>query len=123
MHFSFDVGAPQCPQPPQTTGEQTVPADSLEILRQILEVQKEHLQLTRAIAVANDGCQRWRTFLDRWGNQFPNLAAGCKEVLPHLERAYMELMQDLTSRLQDDGPDALDNEFSMAEFLDRYGMK
>ena len=123
MHFSFDVAGPQLPQTQQTSADQTVPANSLEILRQILEVQKEHLQLSRAIAMASDGSQRSRTFLDRWGQQFPDLAAGCKQILPQLERAYMELMQDLTLRVQDDGPDGLDNEFSMAEFLDRYGMK
>ena len=93
------------------------------LLRQILEVQKEQLQLTRMVAIANDGGHRWRSFLARWSEDYPDLAAGCKQVLPQLERAYMELMNDLSTRLQDDGPDALDNEFTLGEFLDRYGMK
>src|SRR4051812_2283430 len=121
MHFSFDVAAPNRPQPPQQSSEQAVPANQLELLREILEVQKEQLALSRA--VANDGGQRWRTFLARWGDQYPDLAAHCKDVLPQIERAYMDIMQDLTTRLQDDGPDALDSEFGLAEFLDRYGMK
>jgi hypothetical protein len=123
MHFSFDVAGPQFPQPQQVSAEQAVPANALELLREILEVQKEQLQLSRAIAMANDGGQRWRTFLSRWGDQFPNLAGSCKEVLPQLERAYMDLMNELTTRLQDDGDDALETEFALAEFLDRYGMK
>jgi len=123
MHFSFDVGGPHHPQPQQSSAEQSVPANELELLKQILEVQKEQLQLSRAIAIANDGGQRWRTFLARWGEQYPDLAGHCKEVLPQIERAYMDIMQDLTTRLQDDGSDALDSEFGLAEFLDRFGMK
>ena len=123
MHFSFDVAGPQHPQPPQPLAEETVPANALEILRQILEVQKEQLHLTRMIVAANDGSQRWKTFLARWGDQYPNLASACKEVLPQLERSYIDLMSELTSRVQDDGDEALDTEFALAEFLDRYGMK
>src|SRR5262249_50760779 len=93
------------------------------ILRQILEVQKEQLQLTRAVVAANDGSQRWKTFLARWGDQYPDLAATCKDVLPRLERAYIDLMSELTSRVHDEGDEALDSEFALSEFLDRYGRR
>src|SRR5947209_2035197 len=107
MHFSFDVAGPVQPQAPITPQQAAVPADALELLRQILEVQKEQLHLTRAVAVANDGGHRWRTFLARWSDHFPDLPASCKQVLPQIERAYMELMNDLAEKLKDDA-DALD---------------
>lgn len=122
MHFSFDVAGPTNPQPAQPVPN-SVPADQLELLRQILEVQKEQLMLTRAVAIANDSGHRWRNFLAKWGEHYPDLSRSCKEVLPYLERALLEMMTDLSDRLQDEGPDAIDNEFTLSEFLDRYGMK
>ncbi len=119
MHFSFDVSGPTQPQPPVPTD---VPADMLELLRQILDVQKEQYALTRAVAIANDQGQKWRHFLSKWNGEYPNVAHDCKTVLPLIERAYMDLMRDLTEKLTDD-PDAIDNEFTLGEFLDRYGMK
>lgn len=123
MHFSFDVAGPVQPQAPITPRQAEVPADALELLRQILEVQKEQLHLSRAMVIANDGGHRWRTFLSRWNEQFPDIAAACKQVLPQIERAYMEIMNELSERLRDDGPHALDNEFDLSEFLDKYGMR
>ena len=121
MIFSFDVSAPTPHQPPQPVPTD-VPADMLELLRQILEVQKEQYALTRAVAIANDPGHRWRQFLARWNNDYPGVANDCKTVLPQIERAYMDLMRDLTEKLTDDA-DAIDNEFTLGEFLDRYGMK
>lgn len=121
MHFQFAVTGPaaSAAQPPAL---QSVPADALELLRQILEIQKEQLALTRAVVMAGDAGLRWRTFLARWHDEFPCLAGSCKEVLPQIERAYMELMNELTTRLSEDG-DGIDTEFTLGEFLDRYGMK
>ena len=43
-------------------------------------------------------------------------------MLPVVERAYLKMIQELTDRLRgEDG--GLDNEFVLAEFLDRYGMR
>jgi hypothetical protein len=41
--------------------------------------------------------------------------------MPLLERCYGQLITDLTERLGDD--EALDNDFALQEFLDRYGMR
>jgi hypothetical protein len=58
--------------------------------------------------------------LSRWQGDFPGLPEACKHVLPVLERAYIDLIAELTNHLRDQ-TDALDNEFALAEFLDRYG--
>jgi hypothetical protein len=50
------------------------------------------------------------------------LPEACKHVLPALERAYIEMIAELTSRLRDED-EPIDNEFALAEFLDRYGLR
>ena len=47
----------------------------------------------------------------------------CRRVLPTLERCYGQLNIELTNNLNDQGSDALDNDFALQEFLDRYGMR
>ena len=121
MNFQFDVSnftplteheaAPAAP-PPETP---------LDLLRQILEVQREHLAHLRASAASHDMAARWRAFLSRWQQDFPDLSDACRKVVPILERSYGKLIADLTERLGDE--DALDNDFALQEFLDRYGMR
>ncbi len=90
----------------------------MDLLKQILEVQREQLAYQRA---THDMTARWRAFLSRWQHEFPDLAEACRKALPHLERSYGQLITDLTERLGDE--DSLDNDFALQEFLDRYGMR
>lgn len=98
------------------------PDATAELLRQVLEVQREQLAVLKAQAAAQDPTARWRAFLARWQTDFPGIGPACREVLPAIERAYLGLIQELTERLRD--PDGqLDNDFLLGEFLDRYGMR
>jgi len=94
-----------------------------ELLRQILEVQKQHLAHAQAWAAANDPGARWRALVARWREDFPELPATCRQVLPTLERAYGAILVSLVEELRQQGHDALDNEFALQDFLDRYGMR
>ena len=94
-----------------------------ELLRQILEVQKQHLAHAQAWAAANDPGARWRALVARWRQDFPDLPDSCREVLPTLERAYGAILLSLVEELRQQGTDALDSEFAMQDFLDRYGMR
>jgi hypothetical protein len=85
-------------------------------------VQKELLAVQRTQAAAQDGLARWRAFLARWQTDFPDIGMACKLVLPLVERAYLNLIRELTDRLrEEDG--GLDDDFALGEFLDRYGMR
>lgn len=99
------------------------PPDPVELLQQLLEVQREQLALQKQAAAAHDHGSRWRAFLARWQQDFPELPEACKEALPALERSYGALIAELAERLRQDGNGALDNEFVLGEFLDRYGMR
>lgn len=120
MLYHFAVSGPTA-APQAEPLPTSVSADVSELLRQILDIQKEQLALQRIVAVSNDA--RWRAFLARWQEQFPGVSEACKHVLPTLERAYMQMISELTESLHDDGPDALDNDFALSEFLDKYGMR
>ena len=120
MTFHFDVApfstAPaETPAPPPPAGSEMV-----DLLRQILETQREHLAYLRA---THDATSRWRAFVARWREDFPDLAESCHEVVPILERSYGALIAELADHLREQGNGALDTDFALQEFLDRYGMR
>jgi hypothetical protein len=94
-----------------------------DLLRQLVEVQRDQLTQMKQTAAAQDGGARWRALMTKWREEFPEMPAGCKEALPILEKAYGSMVAALVGELQDQGPDALDSEFALQDFLDRYGMK
>lgn len=119
MNFQMDI-TPTVPSAPV----QPAPADSSSevagLLKQILEVQREQLAFLRA---AHDASSRWRAFVARWREDFPDLATSCREAMPQLERSYGALIAELGEHLREQGSDGLDTDFSLQEFLDRYGMR
>lgn len=120
MHFQFDMAATSFPPvEPHPTSE----SPSEDLLRQLLEVQREQLACLRTFLTAHDGVARWRAFLARWRDDFSDLPATCRQALPILERAYGKLIAELTENLCLNGSDALDNDFTLQDFLDRYGMR
>jgi hypothetical protein len=123
MHFQFDVSnfnqlnQLNEPEAPATAPPVETP---LDLLRQILEVQRQQLSLLQASAAAHDVGSRWRAFLARWREDFPDLADYCREVVPVMERTYGSLIADLVDQLRQNN---IDNDFALQEFLDRYGMR
>lgn len=119
--MQFQVGIAATPAPPVPVAE--TPATPLELLRQILEVQREHLAFAREVAANHDNSARWRALLERWKADFPDLPEACRLALPVLEHAYGALVSALADELRHEGNDALDNDFALQDFLDRYGMR
>ncbi len=118
--MQFQLGASAATMP-HVESAPPLQSENTEILRQILEIQKQQLALLQAQAAAHDNVSRWRAFLGRWRDDFPDLAEACRDILPHLEKSYGNLLDDLTYQLRDNG--APDNEFALQEFLDRFGMR
>ncbi len=111
--------------PPLLTGPIApvpAPIELADLLRQLIAVQQEQVSLLKAQAANQDATTRWKAFLARWADEFPGIGSACKQAIPALERAYLGLVREVTEKVTDD-PDALTNEFALAEFLDRYGMK
>lgn len=119
MYFKFDMASLSAPRPP----EPPAPPDSSELLRQMLDIQKEQLSQLRAMVASQDASARWRAFLARWREDFPDLGDTCRQAMPILERTYGKIIAELTESLHLNGGDNIDNEFGLQEFLDRYGMR
>src|SRR5688572_7812987 len=119
MHSHFDVTSFATPQVPPASHQEAV----ADLLRQLLEVQKQTLAQLQATAAAQDPSARWRALMARWAQHFPELPQACKKVLPTLERAYGAVVAALVEELNDRPEDHLDNEFTLQDFLDRYGMR
>src|SRR5262245_23358979 len=120
MHFQYDI-SPVASPPPEAAPAST--AEMVGLLRQLLEVQREQLAQLRAAAAAQDAGARWRAFVARWREDFPDLSDACRQSVPILERTYGKMIAELTEHLCQNGSDALDNEFALQEFLDRFGMR
>jgi hypothetical protein len=120
MSFQFDMSAVSFPSlvPSAAPGSDVQP-----LLHQMLEVQREQLNHLRGILNVHDGGLRWRAFLERWRKDFSDLPEACRQALPILERCYGKLISELTEYLSQNGPDALDNDFALQDFVDRYGMR
>jgi len=122
MNFQIDVSSALPTQPAEPPVPTTsTPLEVVDLLKQMLDVQREQLAYQRAAAAAHDMTARWRAFLARWNDEFPGLSEGCRKALPTLERCYGQMITDLTERINDD--EALENDFHVQEFLDRYGMR
>ena len=77
MQFDFGVPAPP-PQPVPPAGD-----SAAELLRQLLEVQKETLAVQKTMLAAMDGNLRWRNLLNRWREEFPTLPSMAKDSAAH----------------------------------------
>jgi len=102
---------------PQPTG--VVP----QLLRQLIGLQQQQVGLLKTQVANQDSGARWRNFLARWSEEFPNIGSACKQAAPVLERAYLNLLKELTDRVNSADADDLDNDFALGEFLDRFGMR
>jgi hypothetical protein len=105
------------PEPP------TPAREIADLLRQLVGLQQEQIGLLKAQIAAQDHGSKWRTFLARWEEEFPQIGSACKQALPSLERAYLGLVRELTERVNAAEASELDDEFVLGEFLDRFGIR
>jgi hypothetical protein len=121
MHFQFEVAPPTPRQ--RVEAPNTEPPPMERLLAQILDVQVDQLVCMRQQMANQDAMARWRNLLNRWHEEFPGMSESCREVLPHIERGYLRLVDDLTQQFRNEDMDGIDNDFALNEFLDRYGMR
>lgn len=121
MHFEYVVTPPNMSTP---APEPAPPAtETVDLLRQILDVQREQLALQKQTAAAHDNTARWKNYLSKWQRDFPELPEACRFAAPVLEKSYGALISDMADHLRQAGHDGLENEYALADFLDRYGMR
>lgn len=120
MHSHFDISSYPNAQNSQPGSPQH---ETNDLLRQMLEVQRHILGQLQAMAAAQDASGRWRSLLARWSDEFPQLPQACRRALPVLEKAYGTIISDLVDELHNNEEDGMSNDFTMQDFLDRYGIR
>ncbi|MFO0935064.1 MAG: hypothetical protein U0798_00930 [Gemmataceae bacterium] len=116
------MSAPSMKMPDLPPLPQGVP-ELADLLRQSIDLQKRQIQIAQAMYAQHDASPKWKSLLTRWSDDFPTIGQDCKKVLPAVERAFLNLMQQVTQRLEEADVDELENDFTLGEFLDRYGTK
>jgi hypothetical protein len=136
MQFQFDTSSVR-PAPPPVPQQ---PVDvTHDLLRQLIEVQRDNTMalremlaqvlavqqelLNHAKTTAQDAQARWRNLLSRWQVPHPEFPNHCRQAYPLMEKAYVGMLVGMAEELAQQGEDALENDFSVQEFLDRYGMR
>ncbi len=121
MYYQFDVSL--AASPPAAEPAMTSETEMADLLRQLIDIQREQLTHLQAFSAAHDTSSRWRAFLARWRDDFSDLPEACRQSVPILERTYGKLIAELTEHLCENGNDALDSDFALQDFLDRFGMR
>ena len=80
-HFNMPDAPP--PTPASEVGD---------LLRQTIDLQREQIGYLRGLLASQDQSPKWKAFLARWQDEFPDVGHHCKSVLPAVERAYLALL-------------------------------
>ena len=104
--------------PPLHLPTYTPPPPAADLLRELIDVQREQLTVLRSHHALADDRSRWRGMHARHADDFPHLPGECRSVLPLVEKAYLTAVGELTAELND--PDADMSEFRVTELLDRH---
>lgn len=130
MQFQFDISSSTNTPPvrPQPVTPETVP----DLLRQMLELQREGFQqmlnlqaehLNHVRAMTQENVARWRNLLTKRKEEHPEFGEFCQKAYPVMEKAFIQLLDTMVKDVTDQGLEGFDNEFAIQEFIDRYGMK
>jgi hypothetical protein len=87
----------------------------LEMQRQQLEISKELVQVSREQR-ARQGAE-----LERWHAGHEHVLESCRDTLGRLEQVHAALMGDLATYVEDNHENLLDGDFSLSDFVDRFG--
>jgi hypothetical protein len=121
MHFQYVVAPPSMPlsaPPPALPNDATA-----DLLRELIGVQRDQLAYLKANHDAQHANGRWQAFLSRWSAEFPEVGQGCQQALPMVEQAFIRLVDEMTRRLLEEESGGIEDEFTLNEFLDRYGAR
>ena len=98
------------------------PEPDARLLRQMLEVQRQQLDLSREMVQVNrEQRARQGAELERWQAGHEDVLDACRETLGRLEQVHASLMGELASYVEDNHENLLEGDFSLSDFVDRFG--
>lgn len=111
---------PSVPQPTASGSSPQVCA----LLSELVSAQDRQTALLEEMVTTLTHAQRRRAVeLGLWKIANPELAEYCKRAAKKLERIQADLLSSITEDIETNADVLLDSEFSLNEFVDRYGTK
>jgi hypothetical protein len=99
-------------------------SQTLEAQRQMLDMQRQQLEISRELLqVSREQRARQVAELERWQAGHEPVLETCKETLTRLEQVHAALMSELGSYVEDNHENLLEGDFSLSDFVDRFGPK
>ena len=104
--------------------EPTSPAREIaDLLRQLVGLQHEQIGLLKAQVAGQDNGSKWRAFLARWEDEFPQIGCGVQAGAPDSGAGLSRARPRVDRRVNAAEAAELDDEFVLGEFLDRFGIR
>jgi hypothetical protein len=109
---------------PQSKSESQPLSEINTLLRELLAAQRRQNDLMEELILQVNQSYRRKTIeLALWKRANPELAEFCRRSAIKLERVQTELLSTITDEVEDNAETFLDSEFSLNEFVDRFGTK
>lgn len=94
----------------------------LRLLHEILQTQRQQLEVSRELLhAAREHRQRQHAELEAWQRDNQGVVERCREVLGILSRVHSGMLSDIAEYIRENEETMLENEFSISEFVDRFG--
>ena len=94
----------------------------VRLLHEMLHVQRQQVELTRELLqFTRENRQRQQAELEAWQRDNQGVVERCREVLGTLSRIHSALLGDMADHINENEEMLLENDFSMSEFVDRFG--
>ena len=94
----------------------------IRMLHDMLTLQREQVALAREmLQFARENRQRQQNELEAWQRENQHVVEKCREVLGILSRVHSGMLSELAEYIQENEETMLESEFSVSEFVDRFG--
>jgi len=96
--------------------------ESTGLLRDMLAALDRQNELLEGMLNHMLSQQRQREIeLRKWRNHYPQLARRCRSAADVLGKVHAEFLDSITREIDENAEDLQDGEFTLAEFVDRFG--
>ncbi len=94
----------------------------IRLLHDMLVLQRQQTELSREmLQVARENRQRQHAELEAWQRDNQQVVERCREVLGVLSRVHSGMLSDLAEYVRENEEMLLESDFSISEFVDRFG--
>ena len=94
----------------------------IRLLHELLQTHRQQLETSREmLQLAKENRQRQHAELEAWQRDNQQVVEKCREVLGVLSRVHSGMLSDIAEYIRENEETLLENEFSISEFVDRFG--